>query len=66
VTAQIEEAVTFSEASPLPSPESLYEDVYVRSPYIHMKAAERDPAWRASRREDVLPEVFPSHAKVGS
>jgi hypothetical protein len=38
----------------------------VHSPYIHMKAAERDPAWRAARREDAVPEEFPAPAKVGS
>ena len=41
--------------APIRPPESLYEDVYVRSPYINMKAAEKDPAWRASVREDRVP-----------
>ena len=49
VLAQVDDAVAFAEESPCPPPESLYEDVYVRSPYIHMKAAEKDPAWRAAR-----------------
>ena len=40
--------------------ESLYEDVYVRSPYIHMKSAEKDPAWKASIREDRLPPELPA------
>ena len=48
--AQIEEAVAFTEQSPVPPPESLYEDVYVRSPYINMKAAEKDPAWKAATK----------------
>jgi hypothetical protein len=39
--------------------ESLYEDVYVRSPYIHMKTAEKDPAWRAAIREDRVPASLP-------
>ncbi len=39
--------------------ETLYEDVYVRSPYIHAKSADKDPAWRAAEREDRVPEVFP-------
>ncbi len=39
--------------------ESLYEDVYVRSPYMHMKTAEKDPAWRAANREDRVPETLP-------
>jgi pyruvate dehydrogenase E1 component alpha subunit len=66
ILAQVEEAVKFTEESPLPSQESLWEDVYVRSPYVNMKAAEKDPAWRAAKREDTLPEVFPAPAKVGS
>ena len=39
--------------------ESMYEDVYVRSPYINMRAAEKDPAWKAAVREDRVPEQLP-------
>jgi pyruvate dehydrogenase E1 component alpha subunit len=56
----IDETVKFVEASPDPSAESLYEDVYVRSPYLNMKAIEKDPAWRASAREDRTPETYPA------
>ena len=66
VRAQVDEAVRFAEQSPPPSPESLWEDVYVRSAYVNMKAAERDPAWSAARREDHRPHEFPVAAKVGS
>ncbi len=66
VVKLVDEAVLFAETSPWPAPESMYEDVYVRSPYIHMKAAERDPAWRASVREDRLPAELEAPAKVGS
>ena len=45
-----DDAVAFVEASPDPSPKSLYEDVYVKSPYIHAKSAEKDPAWKAAER----------------
>jgi pyruvate dehydrogenase E1 component alpha subunit len=55
VLAQMDDAVAFTEQSPDPTPESLYEDVYVRSPYIHAKA-DKDPAWRAAKREDRVPE----------
>jgi pyruvate dehydrogenase E1 component alpha subunit len=67
VIAQIDEAVRFTEESAFPPLETLYEDVYVRSPYMNMKAAEKDPAWRAAVKEDRVPEVFPAHAaaKVG-
>jgi pyruvate dehydrogenase E1 component alpha subunit len=68
VLAEMDDAVKFMEESPFPPLESLYEDVYVRSPYIHMKTAEKDPAWRAAVREDRVPEELPSRtaAKVGS
>jgi pyruvate dehydrogenase E1 component alpha subunit len=65
VLAQVEEAVKFAEESPFPAPESLYEDVYVRSPYVNMKAAEKDPAWRHAIREDRMPVEQPSAEKVG-
>lgn len=68
VIAQVTEAVKYAEDSPWPAPETLYEDVYVRSPYIHTRSAERDPAWRAAVAEDRVPEEFPawSGAKVES
>jgi len=70
ITAEVEAAVNFVDQSPVPAPESLYEDVYVRSPYIHMRAAEKDPAWRAAVRDDRVPEELPSlapaPAKVGA
>jgi len=66
ILLQVDEAVQFSEQSPWPGVATLYEDVYVRSPYINMKAAERDPAWQATMREDRVPEEFPAPAKVGS
>jgi pyruvate dehydrogenase E1 component alpha subunit len=65
VLAQVEEAVRFAEESPVPALETLYEDVYVRSPYINMKAAEKDPAWRHSIREDRMPVEHPAAEKVG-
>jgi pyruvate dehydrogenase E1 component alpha subunit len=57
--ALVDEAVAFTEASPDPPVETLYEDVYVRSPYIHMPSAEKDPAWRAAVRNDRVPEPMP-------
>ncbi len=62
VLAVVEEAVSFAETSPEPPPESLYEDVYVRSPYVNIKAAERDPAWAASSAHDRVPEELPDPA----
>ena len=62
VQAQVAEAVRFADQSPWPAPETLYEHVYVRSPYIHHKAADKDPAWRASTAEDRVPEDFPAWA----
>ena len=60
VLAQVDDCVRFTEESPFPAPESLYEDVYVRSPYMNMKAAEKDPSWRTALREDRVPESFPA------
>jgi pyruvate dehydrogenase E1 component alpha subunit len=62
IQAQVAEAVRFADQSPWPAPETLYEDVYVRSPYIHHKAADADPAWRAATTEDRVPESFPEWA----
>jgi pyruvate dehydrogenase E1 component alpha subunit len=68
VIAQVDDAVKYAEESPWPTKETLYEDVYVRSPYIHTSSADRDPAWRAAVAEDRVPEEFPawSGAKVES
>jgi len=60
VTAVVDDAVKFADESPWPGVESLYEDVYVRSPYIHMRSAERDPAWKAAIREDRVPADYTS------
>jgi pyruvate dehydrogenase E1 component alpha subunit len=59
ILAAIEAAVEFVEQSPDPPQESLYQDVYVRSPYINLKAAEKDPAWAAAVKEDRVPETYP-------
>ncbi|MGH7395666.1 MAG: thiamine pyrophosphate-dependent enzyme, partial [Candidatus Methylomirabilales bacterium] len=68
VLAQVDDAVRFAEESALPPEETLYEDVYVRSPYMNMRAAEKDPAWRAAVKNDRVPEKYPTAtpAKVGS
>ena len=60
VLAQVAECVRYAEQSPWPSAETLYEDVYVRSPYVNHAAADRDPAWKASLAEDRVPEHFPA------
>jgi len=66
VLAQMEDAVAFVESSPDPPVETMYEDVYVRSPYINMKAAEKDPAWRAAVREDRMPPALPPPASAAT
>ena len=60
VQAQVAEAVRYADQSAWPAVETMYEDVYVRSPYIHHKAADRDPAWKASIAEDRVPQEFPA------
>ena len=62
IQAIVEECVRYADESPWPAAETLYEDVYVRSPYINMKAAERDPAWKASVKEDWVPPELPAIA----
>ena len=62
VLAQVAESVRFADQSPWPTPDTLYQDVYVRSPYIHHPAADKDPAWRDSVKEDRVPEHFPAWA----
>jgi pyruvate dehydrogenase E1 component alpha subunit len=64
VIAQVADAVRFADQSPWPTPETLYEDVYVRSPYIHHKSADKDPAWRASVKHDRVPEPFPERVPL--
>jgi pyruvate dehydrogenase E1 component alpha subunit len=64
ILAEMDAAVTFVEESPVPTADALFEDVYVRSPYVNLKAADKDPAWRLSVREDRVPEEYPSPAKV--
>ena len=59
VLAQVAEAVRYADQSPWPPVETLFEDVYVRSPYVHHEAADRDPAWKASVPDDRVPEHFP-------
>ena len=66
VLAQMEATVAFVESSPDPPVETMYEDVYVRSPYINMKAAEKDPAWRAAIREDRVPPALPAPAPAAA
>ncbi len=60
VQAEVAEAVRFAEQSPWPSPETLYEDVYVRTPHVHPGAADGDPAWRAAVETDRVPEQLPA------
>jgi pyruvate dehydrogenase E1 component alpha subunit len=66
VQAQVADAVRFADQSPWPSAETLYEDVYVRSPYIHARAADKDPAWRAAAKEDRVPESVPERAPLAA
>jgi pyruvate dehydrogenase E1 component alpha subunit len=59
VLAEMDAAVEFVDQSPWPTVDMLYEDVYVKSPYVNAKAADKDPAWKAARKEDRVPEVYP-------
>ncbi len=59
VQEQVTDAVRYAEQSPWPAVETMYEDVYVRSPYVNARSAEKDPAWRAARTEDRVPQELP-------
>jgi len=50
VQDQVADAVRYADQSSWPAVETMYEDVYVRSPYVHARSAEKDPAWRAAAR----------------
>jgi len=60
VIAEVDEAQKFTEQSPDPTPDSLYEDVYVKTPYININAVQKDPAWRLAVEHDRIPEKFPA------
>jgi pyruvate dehydrogenase E1 component alpha subunit len=60
VQAEIEEVARFALTSAWPQPETIYEDVYVRSPHIHLASAEHDPAWRAATNDDRVPADYPA------
>src|SRR5512143_4379548 len=51
IQAQVADAVRYADQSAWPAVATMYEDVYVRSPYIHARGAEKDPAWRAAVAE---------------
>ena len=53
IQAQVADAVRYADQSAWPAVETMYEDVYVRSPYVHARSAEKDPAWRAARMSPV-------------
>jgi len=60
VIAEVDEAQKFTEESPNPTPESLYEDVYVKTPYINIPGVQKDPAWRLAVETDRVPESYPA------
>ena len=60
VLAEIDEAQKFTEESPDPTPESLFEDVYVKTPYINIPGVQKDPAWRLAVETDRVPESYPA------
>ena len=51
----------FAEQSPWPAPETLYEDVYVRSPYIHAQGRRQGPGLaRLRSARTACPRRFPA------
>jgi pyruvate dehydrogenase E1 component alpha subunit len=72
--AQVDEAVAFAEASPFPSPESLYDDVYVLGSQVHgwysvrTSQPQDDDGQAATRGEagtDEIPQQMTSALQAG-
>jgi pyruvate dehydrogenase E1 component alpha subunit len=65
VMAEVDDCIKFSEESPWPPGEYMYEDVYVKTPTLNWRAVERDPAWERSLPDDRVPVVYPPHVVQG-
>jgi len=65
VMSEIDDCMKFSEESPWPPPEYMYEDIYVKTPTLNWRAVEKDPAWQLSLPDDRVPVAFPPHVSQG-
>ena len=65
VMVEVDDCITFSESSPWPPAEYMYEDIYVKTPTLNWRAVERDPAWERSLPDDRVPIIYPPHVAQG-
>ena len=65
VMLEVDECIRFSEESPWPPAEYMYEDIYVKTPYLNWRAVEKDPAWERSLPDDRVPVLYPPHVAAG-
>lgn len=65
VMAEVDDCITFSEESPWPPAEYMYEDIYVKTPTLNWRAVEKDPAWERSLPDDRVPVIYPPHVSQG-
>ena len=60
VMAEVDECIRFSDESPWPPAEYMYEDIYVKTPTLNWRAVEKDPAWERSLPDDRVPVAYPA------
>ena len=60
VNLEVDECIKFSEESPWPPAEYMYEDIYVKTPTLNWRAVEKDPAWDRSLPDDRVPVAYPA------
>ena len=65
VMVEVDECIKFSEESPWPPAEYMYEDIYVKTPTLNWRAVEKDPAWERSLPDDRVPVIYPPHVAQG-
>jgi pyruvate dehydrogenase E1 component alpha subunit len=61
VMAEVDDCMKFSDESPWPPAEYMYEDIYVKTPTLNWRAVEKDPAWQLSLPDDRVPVAYPPH-----
>ena len=60
VMLEVDDCIKFSEESPWPPAEYMYEDIYVKTPTLNWRAVEKDPAWERSLPDDRVPVAYPA------
>ena len=60
VMLEVDDCIKFSEESPWPPAEYMYEDIYVKTETLNWRAVEKDPAWERSLPDDRVPVAYPA------